>query len=301
MGDACPPRAADRASRGFPPYSIGARLPRTPAGRARSGARSTRSVRPATERGRDELNERARAARPAAARPRARRHLAPARAGRDLPAARVPAHVVVAVDAGDRAAAVGAAVRATSSCRRATTRSCWSRPAPRRTPSSGCCARRWRGSPTSRCACSRPPTAAAPPRPLPVPAERAAWSTGSPTRARCRTARRSSATPATAPSCARWRAACRWWPARPRATWPRTPRGWHGRASACRCRAAWSPRAGSGWRCGGCWRTRATRRARARAGRLGERATTARERGGELERSLEEKLRGWDSNPQPFD
>ena len=64
----------------------------------------------------------------------------------------------------------GSSPTARSSCRPATTRSCWSRRAPPRTPSTGCCAPRSTGWPASRCACWRPPTGAPPERPLDVPA-----------------------------------------------------------------------------------------------------------------------------------
>ena len=55
-------------------------------------------------------------------------------------------------------------------------------------------------------------------------------------------------TPGTGHSPAPSRAACRWWPARTRATWPRTRPGSAGPAWACRCRAASRPPAGSAWR-----------------------------------------------------
>ena len=84
----------------------------------------------------------------------------------------------------------------------ATRRSCWSRPPPPRTPSTGCCAPRCAASPTRPCACSPPTTAACRRARCPCPTTRAS-STGSPTRAPCPTATSSSATPATARSCAR--------------------------------------------------------------------------------------------------
>ncbi len=111
----------------------------------------------------------ARPRRPAAARPRAGRHLAPARAGRHPPPARVPAPPRRAVAARDRTAAVGAALRGRRAPARRRLRSCWWRRAPRRTPSTGCCARRSRGWRTSRCACSPPPTGARHGRPIAVP------------------------------------------------------------------------------------------------------------------------------------
>ena len=96
---------------GLPPYSAGARLPRTPLGARRSGrspGRCSSRGRAARPRG---AERRPRPRRPAAARPRARRHLAPAGPDRHLPPARVPARRLAAVDAGHRAAAVGAALR----------------------------------------------------------------------------------------------------------------------------------------------------------------------------------------------
>ena len=50
--------------------------------------------------------------------------------------------------------------------------------------------------------------------------------------------------------------------ARRAATWERTARGSRGPARGCRCRGGWCRRAGSGWRRGGCWATRATGRGR---------------------------------------
>ena len=70
------PHVLPMSEPGFPPYSIGARLPRTPLGsRAVARARPDRPRR-APSAGRDELNETRAAARAAAARPRARRDLA---------------------------------------------------------------------------------------------------------------------------------------------------------------------------------------------------------------------------------
>ena len=143
------------------------------------------------------------------------------------------------------------------------------------------------------------------PPPLPRAAGRAAttpaWSTGCPTPAPCRCATPWSATPATAPWPGRWPAACPWWAARRRATWPRTPPGWPGRAAASRCRAGSSRRAASGRRCASCWPTRATPSGRA-SWAPGPRATTGRRWRRMRWRSCADlKLRGWDSNPQPFD
>ena len=76
---------------GFPPYSLGARLPRTPLGPARSGARSSGRWTAGCERGREELNGARARLGLSAGRPRARRHQRAAVPGRDVPAARVPA------------------------------------------------------------------------------------------------------------------------------------------------------------------------------------------------------------------
>ena len=70
-------------------------------------------------------------------------------AGGDAAAARVPARLA-GVAARGRAADVGAAGRAGRRRRRAPARSCWWRRRRRRIPSTGCCARRWPGSRTSR-------------------------------------------------------------------------------------------------------------------------------------------------------
>ena len=86
-----------------------------------------------------------------------------------------------------------------------------------------------------------------PAEPLPCPRTRGSW-TGSPTRARCRAAPPWCATRGTAPWPARWPAACRWWHAPPPATWRRTRRGWAGRASVWRCPGDSRRRAVSGWR-----------------------------------------------------
>ena len=104
------PHVDPRFEPGWPPYSVGARLPRTaartrrladarPARRPRARARAPRARRDAP------------AARAAAGRAAVRRHLAAARARRDVPAARVPAARPARRNARDRAAAVGAGVR----------------------------------------------------------------------------------------------------------------------------------------------------------------------------------------------
>src|SRR5918999_2772356 len=147
---------------------------------------------------------------------------------------------------------------ARSRCRPGTSRSCWLLRAPRRTRMGGCCWRPWRGSRASRCACSRRRTGARPRVRRPCPPTRG-WSTGFPTRGPCRAATPSSATPATGRWCARSPAACPWWRARTRGTWPRTRPGCAGPAPGFRCRAASRRRAASGWRCAACWATPRTR------------------------------------------
>ena len=106
------------------------------------------------EHGRRELNETRRRLGLGPLRARARRDLAGAGAGGDLPAARVPARGGAARARTSSARCCGSRPRRTSSCRRATRRSCSSRPRPRRTRRTSCCARRCAGSPTRPCACS---------------------------------------------------------------------------------------------------------------------------------------------------
>ena len=133
MGDA---RAAllPACAPGFPPYSSGARLPRTAVGRGALARCSTGSLARGPSRGATELNEARGAGR--ACRRSTRLHggisreLAPRR---DVPAARVPADVAQPWVQGDRAADVGAAVRGRRAAARATSRSCWWRRARRRT------------------------------------------------------------------------------------------------------------------------------------------------------------------------
>ena len=89
-----------------------------------------------------------------------------------------------------------------SSCRRATRRWCWSRPRRPRIPSTACCAPLCGASPARRCGCSRPGTAARR-RGRSTCRPTRGWSSGSPTRARCRGATSCSATAATGRSRAR--------------------------------------------------------------------------------------------------
>ena len=284
---------------GMPPYSVGARLPRT-----RAGARGWGLLRPllarGEERGRRELNARARAGGPAAAGAHPRRDLPAARAGRHLPAARVPASRPRPVGAGDRPAAVGAPfgeVEDAAGRRPAGAGGAEHLAGPRprmlRAALEGLAGEPVRvlGTTNRR----------EPPAPLAVPAERprgglallrphdAALRRGDLPRG----ARHGGAV-------AGERRAGDRLPRRP-ATWPRTPRGWPGPAAGSRCRAGWSRRAGSGWRCGSCWREPALRGAARR-----ELAEWARRHdggdagGGGGGGPGRLRLRGWDSNPQPI-
>ena len=132
-GDARPARPSRTCAPGFPPYSIGARLPRTRLGRALWRADRPAAWRSGSSRGATRVQRVPRAA-------RARRRCRDVHTGLsrsltmvgDAAAARVPARVA-GVAAGRRAADVGAAGRARSSRRRATGRSCSSRRRPRRT------------------------------------------------------------------------------------------------------------------------------------------------------------------------
>ena len=78
--------------------------------------------------------------------------------------------------------------------------------------STGCCAPRSRGWPTSRCACWRRGTAGAPDRAARRARRTRGSSSGCPTRGRCRAATSSSATAGTARWRGRWRRAARSWP-----------------------------------------------------------------------------------------
>ena len=170
---------------------------------------------------------------------RARRDLARAGAGGDLPPARVPAQRRAWPGVTrDRAAAVGAAVRRGGAAAGRRRRSCWWRRARRRTRSSGCCARRSRGSRTSRCGCWPPRTGARPPRPLDGAGERAARRLGLLRADDAALRRRGLPRRPRHAWRARWRAACRWSRAPTRATWPRTRPACAGPGWACRCRAA---------------------------------------------------------------
>ena len=173
---------------GFPPYALGARLPRTGAG-PRALARGCEPlVEAGLRQGRDELNEtRRRLGLPPierlhgglSARAVHRRHVSPARVPPRLARAR-PRR---------RSADVGAAVSTTSHPRRAMRRWCSSRPRRRRIPTTGCSAAALAGlagEPVRVLAATNR-------RPLPEPVARPAptpgsW-TGSPTRGRCPAAR----------------------------------------------------------------------------------------------------------------
>ncbi len=203
----------------FPIYSFGARLPRTAAGRA-LWRRAQGPIRRGVELGRVELN-----------RTRARLGLPPLDYGhggisRELalvatfPQLEYPrewppwAHVVgplmwepPARDV-ELPATEHTAQRAGWAAAPSTIRSSWSPPRPPRTPTIGCYTQRCAVSPTRRCACWRPGTAACPRARCPCPPTHES-SSGSPTRAPCRFATSSSATPATARSCARWRPVAR--------------------------------------------------------------------------------------------
>ena len=118
--------------------------------------------------GRDELNGARDAGRAAAARPRARRHLAPAGARRHVPAARVPAPPS-SPSLRPPARCCGSSRSARSSSPPGDDPLCSSRRAPPRTRSTGCCgprSRAWRDEPVRVLATTnrRPP-----PRPLPSP------------------------------------------------------------------------------------------------------------------------------------
>ena len=203
------PTSIRASAPGLPPYSLGARLPRTALGRALWRRARPRSTDAGLERGRRELNEtRRRLGLP----PLAHVHGGISqRAGArgDVPAARVPARRRAPRDARRRAAAVGAAGRrrrAAARRRAARARRAVDLAGPRAPPA----ARRARG-PRRRCRCACSATWNR--RPARRAGRRAratrGSSTGSPTRARCRAATSSSATAATARSRARWPAAAR--------------------------------------------------------------------------------------------
>ena len=253
---------------GLPPYSAGARLPRTQLGADAlvRGPAAALAGRAARARG---AERRARAGGAAAARPRARRHLAPAGPDRHLPPARVPAHRLAAVDAGHRPAAVGAAVRghrAPARRRAAGAGGAEHLAGPR---ASGCSARRSRGWRTSRSGCWRPPTAARRPSRCRCPANAQAGRLallregdaplrrgGLPRRPRHRGAG------------ARERRADRRLPGRRRHGGERRPRGLGGRR-ASPSPAAWSRRAACAWRCGKLLSDERYGAPRERSGRLG--------------------------------
>ena len=268
---------------GFPPYSLGARLPRTarrarrcggaldPLDRARAGARA-----------RSELNE-TRAA-PGAAR-RWTTCTAASRARLALvatfPQLEYPRAVAEPDDARRRAAAVGAAVRRRRAARRATRRSCWSRRRRRRTPSTGCCARRWPGSPTLPVrvlAHLEPPRRRPAARRCPANARLVEWVSYARTMPRCDlvVCHGGHGTLARALACGCAVVAV---PAGGRHERERRARrlGRRRRAPAAALRDA-ARRAA--WRWSARWPTTAMRRARARAGRLGRGARPGRAGGG---------------------
>ena len=157
MGDARPPRAARPPSPASRP-TRSARASRARGSASGSGSCSTRSSLKGLEQGRVQLNgARARVGLP----PLDYLHGGISRelaiVG-DVPAARVPAARLAPVGARDRAADVGAAVprrRAAAGRRPARADRAVDRAGPRAADAR---ARRSRGSPTSRCACSRPTT-----------------------------------------------------------------------------------------------------------------------------------------------
>ena len=170
MGHADPPRAPRVRARHCRPTRWARGCPARGSGRPRLGPAATRCCRGGAGARAPGAQRRARARRPGAARPHTRRDLAPAGARGHLPAARVPAPRPRPVGARDRARCSGSSPSTRSSRRPATSRSCWSPRARRRTPSTACCARRWRGWPASPCGCWPPPTGVRPPPPLAVPA-----------------------------------------------------------------------------------------------------------------------------------
>ena len=140
-----------------------------------------------------------------------------------------------------------------------------------------------------------------------------ASSTGSPTRARCRAATRWSATPATARWRGRWSAACRSSPARTPGDMAENAARvrWAGLGVSLPRRFQTRPRRAAG-AAAAAGRPGATRRARPRSGagpRRNDGAATAADAVEAPRRAARPptrraeamtKLRGWDSNPQPF-
>ena len=247
------PHVFPAAEPGFPPYSFGARLPRTAAGRA-AWRLLDRPVEGGVRRGRAELNEtRVRLGLP----PLAHLHGGISRKlalVATFPQLEYPARVA-RVGARRRALDVGAAVRGGRAAARRRHRSCSWRRRPPRTPRTGCCAPpcgAWR---TPRCGSWRRPTAGPSPRRSTSRATRAS-STGSPIRARCRAATSCSATAATGRSYARWRAAAPSSPCPRPATCSRTPPASTGPASAYASPAACARRAPCASPSSAAWRTR---------------------------------------------
>ena len=166
------PTSTRARRRGWPPYSLGARLPRT-ARRARRlwGALDARGP---TRRWSAAAASSTRPARRLGLPPLARVHGGISRelalVG-DLPPARVPARASRCRRRTSSARCCGSRRPATSSCRRATSRWCWSRPRPRRTRRHRLLRATLRGPRRRcRCGCSRRGTAAPLGAPVDVPA-----------------------------------------------------------------------------------------------------------------------------------
>ena len=218
---------------GFPPYSVGARLPRTPARGRTVGRRSTRCSPAAQQLGRGELNEaRARVGLPPLDHA-PRRHLAASsRWWRPSPSSSTRARCAGPARRSP-ARCCGSRPSATWSCRRATTRWCSWRRAPRRTPSSGLLRAALEGLARPARARARHHEPAAAGAAAARAAQRAARRLGL-LRAHDAALRRRRLP--RGPRHDRARAGLRraaWSPAPRRATWPRTPRGSTGPAWAC--------------------------------------------------------------------
>ena len=169
---------------GLPFFAFGAQPPRTPVGRALWRAAEPVLVK-GLERGRREMNEtRAACGLPPLDESSRRAERGPG-AGGDVPAARVSARLA-GEHARDRADDVRAGAARTWRCRPGTARWWWWRRRPRRIRSASCCGGRSRGWRTSRCGCSRRPISSTCRSRCPRRRRTRWWSTGSPTRRRCR-------------------------------------------------------------------------------------------------------------------